>query len=149
MSDDHIHQTRFCRDEEIFDHTAIVQHADLKSTGIGDDVFIHLIAVFGHTKGLGAELCHKARLLLHYFRSGQRSPNLVHNYDYSTVFQTCVRMLLDLSSKISRDFLDILPPSQALTRQLSQRESHWHDGQVCAARLGTTVAQKSGPCYPR
>ena len=60
---------RFCRDEEIFDHTAVVQHADLKSTGIGDDVFIHLIAVFGHTKGLGAELCHKARLLLHYFRS--------------------------------------------------------------------------------
>ena len=108
MSDDHIHQTRFCRDEEIFDHTAIVQHADLKSTGIGDDVFIHLIAVFGHTKGLGAELCHKARLLLHYFRSGQRSPDLVHNYDYSTVFQPCVRMLLDLSSKISRDFLDIL-----------------------------------------
>ena len=108
MSDDHIHRTRFCRDEEIFDHTAIVQHADLKSTGIGDDVFIHLIAVFGHTKGLGAELCHKARLLLHYFRSGQRSPGLVHNYDYSTVFQTCVRMLLDLSSKISRDFLDIL-----------------------------------------
>ena len=108
MSDDHIHQTRFCRDEEIFDHTAIVQHADLKSTGIGDDVFIHLITVFGHTKGLGAELCHKARLLLHYFRSGQRSPGLVHNYDYSTVFQTCVRMLLDLSSKISRVFLDIL-----------------------------------------
>ena len=108
MSDDHIHQTRFCRDEEIFDHTAIVQHADLKSTGIGDDVFIHLITVLGHTKGLGAELCHKARLLLHYFRSGQRSPSLIHNYDYSTVFQPCVRMLLDLSSKISRDFLDIL-----------------------------------------
>ena len=39
-------------------------------------------------------------------------------------------MILDLSSKISRDFLDILPPSQALTRQLSQRESLMHYPQV-------------------
>ena len=88
MSDELNHRTGLCRAEPIIDHTAIVQNAALKSTGIGDDGFIHLIAVIGHTKGLGAELCHKGRLLLHYFRSGQRSPALVHNYDYSTVFQT-------------------------------------------------------------
>ena len=37
----------------------------------------------------------------------RRSPGLIHNYDYSTVFRPCVRMILDLSSKISRDFLEM------------------------------------------
>ena len=74
MPDDHIHKARLGGDEKIFDHTAVVQHTDLKSAGIGDDVLIHLIAVFGHTERLGAKLCHKARLLVVIFWPGAAPP---------------------------------------------------------------------------
>ena len=74
VPDDHIHKARLGGDEEIFDHTAVVQHTDLKSAGIGDDVLIHLIAVFGHTERLGAKLCHKARLLVVIFWPGAAQP---------------------------------------------------------------------------
>ena len=74
VPDDHIHKARLGGDEKIFDHAAVVQHADLKSAGIGDDVLIHLIAVFGHTERLGAKLCHKARLLVVIFWPGAAPP---------------------------------------------------------------------------
>ena len=74
MSDDHIHQTRFCRDEEIFDHTAIVQHADLKSTGIGDDVFIHLIAVLVTPKGLERNCAIRLASFFIIFGQGSAAP---------------------------------------------------------------------------
>ena len=38
-------------------------------------------------------------------------------------------------------------PSQALTRQLSQRESHWHVGQLSSGRAKPDITQKIVPCY--
>ena len=38
-------------------------------------------------------------------------------------------------------------PSQALTRQLSHRESPWQAGPLPTGRLSPDMAQKGGPCY--
>ena len=55
-----IHRTLFCGDKDVFDHAAIIQHTDRQPARIRHDVFIDLFAVSGHTKGLGAKLCHRA-----------------------------------------------------------------------------------------
>ena len=65
----HIHRPALGGHPDILDDTAVVQHTDRQPAGVRDDVFIDLFAVWGHAKGLGEKLCHRARLLLYFFRT--------------------------------------------------------------------------------
>ena len=62
----HIHRPALGGYPDILDDTAVVQHTDRQPAGVRDDVFIDLFAVWGHAKGLGEKLCHRARLLLYF-----------------------------------------------------------------------------------
>ena len=62
----HIHRPVLGGHPDILDDTAVVQHTDRQPAGVRDDVFIDLFAVWGHAKGLGEKLCHRARLLLYF-----------------------------------------------------------------------------------
>ena len=56
----HIHRAVFGRDDDIFDHAAVIQHTDGHSAGVREDVLGNISALFGHTEGLGTDLCHWA-----------------------------------------------------------------------------------------
>ena len=56
----HIHRAVFGRDDDIFDHAAVIQHTDGHTAGVREDVLGNISALFGHTEGLGTDLCHWA-----------------------------------------------------------------------------------------
>ena len=69
MPDHNVYRAVFGGDQNVFDHTAVVQHTDLKSAGIENRIFVDLFAVFGHAKRHGTKLCHRARLLRVFCRN--------------------------------------------------------------------------------
>jgi len=56
----HIHRAVLGRDDDIFDHAAVIQHTDGHTAGVREDVLGNISALFGHTEGLGTDLCHWA-----------------------------------------------------------------------------------------
>ena len=105
----HIHRAVFGRDDNIFDHAAVIQHADGHTAGVREDVLGNISALFGHTEGLGTDLCHWASPPKAFFgnaKGGRLPPlHLVCIYDYITVLQFCVGFILELPSNFSGDFL--------------------------------------------
>ena len=55
-----IHRAVFGRYDDIFDDAAVIQDMHRQSAGVGKDVLGNVGALFGHTEGLGADLCHWA-----------------------------------------------------------------------------------------
>ena len=48
----HVHRAVFGRHDDAFDHATVVQYADGQPTGVGQDIFGNIRALFGHTEGL-------------------------------------------------------------------------------------------------
>ena len=73
----------------------------------------------------------------------ERTRMLTKSKKHSDTISVCQR------HRIAVFLCFILPglPSQALTRQLSQRESHWQTGSLQFRRLTPAIAQKIVPCY--
>ena len=105
----HIHRAVFGRDDDIFDHAAVIQHADGHTAGVREDVLGNISALFGHTEGLGTDLCHWASPPKAFFGNAKGADcpllHLVCIYDYITVLQFCVGFLLELPSNFCGDFL--------------------------------------------
>ena len=72
---------------------------------IRHDVFIDLFAVSGHTKGLGAKLCHRASPPFFEMFGYHTLGYILYYYDYITICIFCVDIFLGLSANISRYFL--------------------------------------------
>ena len=55
-----IHRAVLGRNDDVFNDASVVQNAHRQAAGIGKDVLCNICALFGHTEGLGADLCHWA-----------------------------------------------------------------------------------------
>ena len=105
----HIHRAILGRDDDIFDHAAVIQHTDGHTAGVREDVLGNISALFGHTEGLGTDLCHWASPPKAFFGNAKGADcpllHLVCIYDYITVLRVCVSILLEFASNFSGDFL--------------------------------------------
>ena len=126
----HIHRAVFGRDDDIFDHAAVIQHTDGHTAGIREDVLGNISALFGHTEGLGTDLCHWASPPKAFFGNAKGADcpllHLVCIYDYITVLQFCVGFLLELPSNFCGDFL--LESSKVPTIAKSAPHFRWKCG---------------------
>ena len=52
VADHHIHRAVFGRYDNVFDHTAVVQHTHRQSAGVGQGILRYIRALFGHSEGL-------------------------------------------------------------------------------------------------
>ena len=55
-----IHRAVLGRNDDVFNDASVVQNAHRQAAGVGKDVLCNICALFGHTEGLGADLCHWA-----------------------------------------------------------------------------------------
>ena len=126
----HIHRAVLGRDDDIFDHAAVIQHTDGHTAGVREDILGNISALFGHTEGLGTDLCHWASPPKAFFGNAKGADcpllHLVCIYDYITVLQFCVGIFLELPSNFCGDFL--LESSKVPTIPKSAPHFRWKCG---------------------
>jgi len=147
----HIHRAVFGRDDDIFDHAAVIQHTDGHTAGVREDVLGNISALFGHTEGLGTDLCHWASPPKAFFGNAKGADcpllHLVCIYDYITVLQFCVGFLLELPSNFYGDFLleSSKVPTIALLAARLRRKKLLYKGSILALSVISLCSMPAPP----